>query len=191
MQNSDKYLKREKMVIDISPMNIINHIHSNKFLDMGDMDEKNIFLEAEGEEETEAPTEAPTPAQPEESGEQPSADPEGEVPPDDLNPMADTEVEEEDELLEGLPKDKQYYVIILKGIHRKLLKLKEVSLKLLSSRNEKEEKLIKRIDSFDYIFNRFIEQYVEFENPKNIIMRLQKTIDTMVKFVSNYLKVKK
>jgi hypothetical protein len=181
MKNSDKYLKRDKMVIDISPMNIIKHIHSNKFLDMGDMDEKNIFLEAEGDTEEET-----TDVDPPESKEDET--PEGDT-PEDFNPMTETDVEE-DELLDGLPKDEQYYVITLKGIHRKILKLKEVSLKLLSSSNPKEEKIIKRIDSFDYVFSRFVEQYTEFENPKNIITRLQKTINIMIKFVNEYLKRK-
>ena len=179
---------------------------------MGNIKEENIFMEAEGDE-PDAPKDEKAPAKKEKAAEKEpdltKEEPQDkeDAPEDDAgedpfaagggaggdaggDPFAGgDEVEgESDEVLEGLPKDEQYYVIILKNASEKIQKLKEVSLRLLNKNDEKDSKIIEKISSLEYVFDRFVEQYEEYENPKTIIIRLQKATNALLMFTNAYLK---
>jgi len=202
-----KFLKREKIQINLTAINLATHLYNN-FINMGNLNEDNIFMEAEGEE-PEAPKEkAPEPK--EKPKEKAPKDPEEETPDPksegDEDPFAGGggddvgggdpfsgggEVDdggESEEVLEGLPKDEQYYVIILKNMFEKIQKLKEVALRLLNKNDDNDSKIIEKINSLEYIFDRFVEQYEEYENPKTIIIRLQKATNALLIFTNDYLK---
>ena len=178
---------------------------------MGNIKEENIFMEAEGDE-PDAPKDEKAPAKKEKAAEK-EPDLTKEEPQDKEDAPEDAagedpfagggtegdaggdpfagggEVEgDSDEVLEGLPKDEQYYVIILKNASEKIQKLKEVSLRLLNKNDEKDSKLIEKISSLEYVFDRFVEQYEEYENPKAIIIRLQKATNALLMFTNAYLK---
>lgn len=72
----------------------------------------------------------------------------------------------------------------------KLLKLNEVSLKLLNINDEKDEKLIDRIRVLTHVFNRFIEKYDEYDSPKVIIVKMQKATDVLILFIEKYISKK-
>ena len=199
MKINDNFLKREKLKVNLNSYDIAKHIYKMDFINMGSLSEENMFLEAEEEakaipKEQAAPP-PPTKADPNanKSDKEAFAKP-GEEPPkadansdDPFSGAADVS-EEDSVLLEGLPKDEQYYVIILKTLHKKLLKLGEVSLKLFNAKDAKDKKIIDKINTLTYVFNRFIEQYDEYDNPKVIILKLQKLIDSVVIYVSDYIK---
>ena len=199
MKINDNFLKREKLKVNLNSYDIAKHIYKMDFINMGSLSEENMFLEAE-EEAKATPKEKTPPSPPanpdpnaNKSDKEAFAKP-GETPSktdsnsDDPFSGADEVSEEESVLLEGLPKDEQYYVIILKTLHKKLLKLGEVSLKLFNIKEEKDKKIIDKINTLTYVFNRFIEQYDEYDHPKVIILKLQKLIDSVVIYVNSYIK---
>lgn len=195
---------------------ILNHLHRN-YINMGMIEEDNLFLEAEQADENdlnvvmEAAEDNKKPAQPKEQPkEQPK--PKAEVPKDSKEQSgggddlfsegggdeggdnlfgeaeeSGKEAKEEDELDEGLPTDDQYYVVLLKDINRKLIKLNEVSLKLLKKTEENEAKIINKIESLTYVFNRFVEKYTDYEDSKDIVLHLRKVTDSLIKYIDNYL----
>ena len=200
MKINDNFLKREKLKVNLNSYDIAKHIYKMDFINMGSLSEENMFLEAE--EEAKATPKPDSKVPPADKKADPNADksdkeafakpgdnpPKGDSNPDDPFGGSETESEEDSVLLEGLPKDEQYYVIILKTLHKKLLKLGEVSLKLFNSKNDKDKNIIDKINTLTYVFNRFIEQYDEYDKPKVIILKLQKLIDSVVIYVSEYIK---
>lgn len=191
-------IKRDKMqIVDFSSLSMLKHIHRHDYVNMGALSEDNMFLEAEGDESTkEEPTkdkptkeeskkpELPAPTKDEPTGEKPTN-------PDDPfgGSISESDGDKKDELLiDGLPKDDQYYVILLKNINKKINKLNDVSLKLLNKNDDYDAKIIDKISVLEYVFNRFIEQYSEYENPKVIIIKLQTLVDAMIIHVNKYIK---
>ena len=209
-------------------LNINNHLHRN-YINMGNIQEDNLFLEAEQADENNL--KVVMEAEGDNAGDtgrgnetQPKADaqPKQEEAPkedagrdnqdqggdnteggdnagDDLFGQAEGEEGaggeggtegEESEIKDGLPTDDQYYVVLLKDINRKLIKLNEVSLKLLKKTDEDEAKIINKIDSLTYVFNRFVEKYTEYDDAKSTVLELRDITDTIIKFVDIYLKRK-
>lgn len=204
-----------KQSIKNNLLSINKHLHRN-YINMGMIEEDNLFLEAEeadedsltmimeAEEDTNAPKADAKPAEaPKEK-----AAPKEEAPADDkggdttdantdgdeggLFGEAEAEANGEDtgddqELAEGLPTDDQYYVVILKDVNKKITKLNEISLKLLKKTNETESKIINKIDSLTYIFNRFVEKYTEYEDAKNTVIHLREMTDAIIEYTDRYL----
>lgn len=198
---------------------MMKHIHQN-FINMGMLEEDNLFLESEMIEEADGDNAG---------GDAPAADaPKADAAPkggakgkggndagDDNDPTnlfdgkgvngedaeggeggedkglfgEDAGGDESDEALtKGLPSDDQYYVVIIKDLNKKLVLLNDVSLKLLSPSDETEAKLIEKIRTVTYSFNRFVEQYTEYDSPKALIIKLKKTIDTLILYIDTYIK---
>lgn len=199
---------------------MMKHIHQN-FINMGMLEEDNLFLESEMIEEADGDNAG---------GDAPAADaPKADAAPkggakgkggndaggDDNDPTnlfdgkgvngeddeggeggedkglfgEDAGGDESDEALtKGLPSDDQYYVVIIKDLNKKLVLLNDVSLKLLSPSDETESKLIEKIRTVTYSFNRFVEQYTEYDSPKALIIKLKKTIDTLILYIDTYIK---
>ena len=209
-------------------LNINNHLHRN-YINMGNIQEDNLFLEAEQADENnlqvvmeaegdnagdtgggnEQPKADAQPKQEEAPKEDANADTGnqdqgdnvegGNDAGDDLFGQAEGEEGtggdgdaegEESEIKDGLPTDDQYYVVLLKDINRKLIKLNEVSLKLLKKTDEDESKIINKIESLTYIFNRFVEKYTEYDDAKSTVLELRDITDAIIKFVDIYLKRK-
>lgn len=208
-------------------LNINNHLHRN-YINMGNIQEDNLFLEAEQADENnlqvvmeaegdnagdagggnEQPKADAQPKQEEAPKEDAGGDNQdqggdntegGDNAGDDLFGQAEGEEgaggeggaeSEESEIKDGLPTDDQYYVVLLKDINRKLIKLNEVSLKLLKKTDEDEAKIINKIDSLTYVFNRFVEKYTEYDDAKSTVLELRDITDTIIKFVDIYLKRK-
>lgn len=206
-------------------LNINNHLHRN-YINMGNIQEDNLFLEAEQADENNL--QVVMEAEGDNAGdavggnEQPKAEPKQEAAPkedantdagnqdqgnaeggndtgDDLFGQAEGEEGaggdaggegEENEVKDGLPTDDQYYVVLLKDINRKLIKLNEVSLKLLKKTDEDEAKIINKIESLTYVFNRFVEKYTEYDDAKSTVLELRDITDSIIKFVDIYLKRK-
>ena len=199
---------------------MMKHIHQN-FINMGMLEEDNLFLESEMIEEADGDNAG---------GDAPPADaPKADAAPkggakgkggndaggDDNDPTnlfdgkgvngedaeggeggedkglfgEDAGGDESDEALtKALPSDDQYYVVIIKDLNKKLVLLNDVSLKLLSPSDETEAKLIEKIRTVTYSFNRFVEQYTEYDSPKALIIKLKKTIDTLILYIDTYIK---
>lgn len=208
-------------------LNINNHLHRN-YINMGNIAEDNLFLEAEEADENnlkvvmeaegdnadtgnqEAPKQEAKPDPKEEAPAEDNADQNNEEGNQDANAEegggddlfgaaegnegeggdAEGGSEGEKELKDGLPTDDQYYVVLLKDINRKLIKLNEVSLKLLKKTEEDEAKIINKIESLTYIFNRFVEKYTEYDDAKSTVLELRDMTDAIIKFVDIYLKRK-
>ena len=191
-------LKREKFKIDISALNVAKFIHKNDYINMGMLSEDNIFLEAENDPKTDEAKSDQNPQQAKPKPDSPtsetnkSTDKTQSKTPDtnDVDPFGGAEMTDTEDsvLTEGLPKDDQYYVILLKHVNKKITKLTEISLKLLNQNDEMDNKIVNKINVLKYVFNRFIEQYDEYENPKIIILKLQTLVDTMVIHVNKYIK---
>lgn len=200
-------------------LNINNHLHRN-YINMGNIQEDNLFLEAEQSDEegltvvmeAEGNAEPKSDTKPDPKGSKSKEKPAEDEGNQDAN-QDDTNADEsaddlfgsaegddtsgdsegdssKQELKDGLPTDDQYYVVLLKDINRKLIKLNEVSLKLLKKTENDEAKIINKIESLTYIFNRFVEKYTEYDDAKSTVLDLRDMTDAIIKFVDIYLKRK-
>ena len=194
---------------------IMKHIHQN-FINMGTLEEDNLFLESEMIEEAEgdkaggdAPAaDAPKADAPKGGNKGGGDDKGGDDDPTNLfdgkGVNGDEEGgeggedkglfgedaggdDEDDALIKGLPSDDQYYVVIIKDLNKKVILLNDVALKQLSPTDEKEAKLIEKVRTVTYCFNRFVEKYEEYDSPKSIIIKLKKTVDTLILYINEYI----
>lgn len=194
---------------------IMKHIHQN-FINMGTLEEDNLFLESEMIEEAEgdkaggdAPAaDAPKADAPKGGNKGGGDDKGGDGDPTNLfdgkGVNGDEEGgeggedkglfgedaggdDEDDALIKGLPSDDQYYVVIIKDLNKKVILLNDVALKQLSPTDEKEAKLIEKVRTVTYCFNRFVEKYEEYDSPKSIIIKLKKTVDTLILYINEYI----
>lgn len=188
---------------------IMKHIHQN-FINMGTLEEDNLFLESEMIEEAEkkeaeaapkeeAPKEAPAKGGNEGGGDDDptnlfdgkgvNGDEEGGKGGEDKGLFGEAEGGDEGDeaLIKGLPSDDQYYVVIIKDLNKKVILLNDVVLKQLSPTDEKETKLIEKVRTITYCFNRFVEKYEEYDSPKSIIIKLKKTVDTLILYINDYI----
>lgn len=197
---------------------IMKHIHQN-FINMGTLEEDNLFLESEMIEEAEGDNagggDAPAADAPKggnapkgggdkgggdnkDGGDDPTnlfdgkgvnGDEEGGEGGEDKGLFGEAEGGDEGDeaLIKGLPSDDQYYVVIIKDLNKKVILLNDVVLKQLSPTDEKEAKLIEKVRTITYCFNRFVEKYEEYDSPKSIIIKLKKTVDTLILYINDYI----
>lgn len=197
---------------------IMKHIHQN-FINMGTLEEDNLFLESEMIEEAEGDNagggDAPAADAPKggnapkgggdkgggdnkDGGDDPTnlfdgkgvnGDEEGGEGGEDKGLFGEAKGGDEGDeaLIKGLPSDDQYYVVIIKDLNKKVILLNDVVLKQLSPTDEKEAKLIEKVRTITYCFNRFVEKYEEYDSPKSIIIKLKKTVDTLILYINDYI----